>query len=143
MSNSFATPWTAACQTPLSMGFARQEYWSGLPFPSPGDLPNPGIEPASPVLEGRFFTAKPLREAHIYVISFYINFSIFIELVYIIETCWREWYTHLKIVMFSTNDSHFHQQMCPFCHIFASTRCHKPLTILPILICENLCLVIA
>ena len=40
----FATPWTVAHQAPLSMGFSRQEYWSGLPFPSPGDLPNPGIE---------------------------------------------------------------------------------------------------
>ena len=42
-----ATPWTVARQPPLSMGFPRQEYWSGLPFPSPGDLPNPGIEPMS------------------------------------------------------------------------------------------------
>ena len=41
----FATPWTVACQAPLSMGFSRQEYWSGLPFPPPGDLPDPGIEP--------------------------------------------------------------------------------------------------
>ena len=45
MSNFFATPWTVACQAPLSMGFSRQEYWSELPFPPPGDLPNPGIEP--------------------------------------------------------------------------------------------------
>ncbi|KAM7230968.1 hypothetical protein CapIbe_018458, partial [Capra ibex] len=41
------TPWTLARQAPLSMGFSRQEYWSGLPFPSPGDLPDPGIDPAS------------------------------------------------------------------------------------------------
>ena len=47
----FATPWTAACQAPLSMGFSRQEYWSGLPCPPPGDLPNPGIEPRSPTLQ--------------------------------------------------------------------------------------------
>ena len=46
----FVTPWTAAHQAPLSMGFSRQEYWSGLPFPSPGDLPDPGIEPRSPAL---------------------------------------------------------------------------------------------
>ena len=46
-----AIPWTVACQVPLSMGFPRQEYWSGLPFPSPGDVPNPGTEPASPVLQ--------------------------------------------------------------------------------------------
>ena len=47
---TLATPWTIACQAPLSMGFSRQEYWSGLPFPSPGDLPDPGIEPGSPAL---------------------------------------------------------------------------------------------
>ena len=47
----FATPWTVAQQVPLSMGFSRPEYWSGLPFPSPGELPNPGIEPRSPVLQ--------------------------------------------------------------------------------------------
>ena len=50
----FATPWTVARQVPLSMGFSRQEYWTGLPFPTPGDLPHPGIEPASPALAGRF-----------------------------------------------------------------------------------------
>ena len=47
------------CQAPLSMGFYRQEYWSGLPSPSPGDLPNPRIEPASPALVSRFFTTEP------------------------------------------------------------------------------------
>ena len=47
----FATLWTVASQALLSMGFSRQEYWSGLPFPSPGDLPNPGIEPQSPALQ--------------------------------------------------------------------------------------------
>ena len=47
----FATPWTVARLAPLSMGFPRQEYWSGLPFPSPGDLPDPGIEPESPPLQ--------------------------------------------------------------------------------------------
>ena len=54
-----ATPWTIAYQAPLSMGFFRQEYWSGLPFPSPGDLPDPGIESASLVLAGGFFTIEP------------------------------------------------------------------------------------
>ena len=58
MSNSFATPWTAY-QAPLSMGFSRQEYWSGLPCPPPEDLPDPGMEPASPTLAGRFFTTEP------------------------------------------------------------------------------------
>ena len=49
LSESFATPWAVAHQAPLSMGFPRQEYWSGLPFLSPGDLPHPGMEPTSPV----------------------------------------------------------------------------------------------
>ena len=62
MSSSFATPWTTAHQAPLSMGFPRQEYWSGLPIPSPGDLPRPGIEPASPALAGRFFTTESPRK---------------------------------------------------------------------------------
>ena len=58
----FASLWIVAHQAPLSMGFPRQEYWSGLPFPSPGDLCNPGIEPASlvsPALTGGFFTTEP------------------------------------------------------------------------------------
>ena len=59
MANSFATPWTAAHQAPLSMGFSRREYWSKLPFPSPGDLPDPGIEPGSPELAGELFTTEP------------------------------------------------------------------------------------
>ena len=54
-----ATPWTVAHQAPLSMGFPRQEYWSGLPFSSPGDLPDPGIKPASPPLAGGFLTTEP------------------------------------------------------------------------------------
>ena len=49
-----------ACQAPLSTGFPREEYWSGLPFPPPGDLPNPGTESMSPALAGRFFTTEPL-----------------------------------------------------------------------------------
>ena len=49
----FAVPWTVACQAPLSMGFSRQEHWSGLPFPSPGDLPNPGIKLTSLALQAR------------------------------------------------------------------------------------------
>ena len=58
----FVTLWTVPHQAPLSMGFSRQEYWSGLPFPFPGDLPNPGIKPmspASPALAGKLFTSEP------------------------------------------------------------------------------------
>ena len=62
MSDSFATPWTVARQAPLYMGFSRQKYWSGLPFPSPGDLPDPGIVPT---LASRFFTAESLGKSYI------------------------------------------------------------------------------
>ena len=56
---ALVTWWSVAHQAPLSMGFSRQEHWSGLPFPNQGDLPDPGIEPASPALAGRFFTTEP------------------------------------------------------------------------------------
>ena len=66
----FATPWAVACQAPLSMGFPRQEYWSGLPFPFPGDLSDPGMEPPSPALAGGFFTTKPPGEPFTCISSF-------------------------------------------------------------------------
>ena len=70
MSESFVTPWAMAHQALLSMEFYRQEYWSGLPFPSPGDLPDPGTEPASlvsPALAGGFFTTEPPgKPGHMY-----------------------------------------------------------------------------
>ena len=55
----FGTPWTVARQAPLSMGFSRQEYWSELPFPSPGDLPDPGIELGSPALQADALPSEP------------------------------------------------------------------------------------
>ena len=61
----FATPWTAAYQAPPSMGFSRQEYWSGVPLPSPGDLPDPGIEPRSPVLQMDSLLFEPPEKPHI------------------------------------------------------------------------------
>ena len=57
----FLTPWTVALWAPLSMGFSSQEYWSGLPLPLPGNLPDPGIESVSPVLVGGFLTTVPPR----------------------------------------------------------------------------------
>ena len=59
VSDSFATPWTVARQVPLSMEFSGQEYWSGLPFPTPGHLPNPEIKLESPALAGKSFTTEP------------------------------------------------------------------------------------
>ena len=56
---NFVTPWTVAYQAPLSMGLSRQGYWSGLPFPSPEDLPDPGIEPRSPILQPDALLSEP------------------------------------------------------------------------------------
>ena len=70
----FATPWTLAHQATLSMGFSRQEYWNGLPFPPPGALPDSGIKPTSfmsPALAGRFFTTSTTWEACYLAISQY------------------------------------------------------------------------
>ena len=64
----FVTPWTIAYQAPPSMGFSRQEYWSGLPFPSPGNLPNPGIEPRSPTLQTDALPSEPSGK------SFYVKY---------------------------------------------------------------------
>ena len=58
------TLWTVDLQVPLSMGFPEQEYWSELPFSSPGDLPDPGIEPGPPALASRFFTTEPPERLH-------------------------------------------------------------------------------
>ena len=59
------TPWTVAYQAPLSMGVSRQEYWSGLPLPSPGDLPDPGIEPGSPALQADALPSEPPGKSHL------------------------------------------------------------------------------
>ena len=67
MSDFFVTPWTVACQAPASMRFSQQEYWHGLPFPSPGDLPDPGIEPvssASPELQVGSFIVESWGKPH-------------------------------------------------------------------------------
>ena len=80
-SDSFAMPWTVAHQAPLSMVFPRQEYWGTLPFPSTGDLPGPGIEPASPALAGRFLTTEtpggPLTAESKFLISHRIVIKIY------------------------------------------------------------------
>ena len=69
----FAAPWTTAYQAPPSMGFSRLGYWSGLPFPSPGDLPNQEIEPRSPILKADALQSEPPGEIHIYM-EIYIFF---------------------------------------------------------------------
>ena len=67
MSDSFAIPWAAARQAPLSAGFFRLEFWTGLPFPPPGNLPYPGMEPPFPAVAGRFFTTELPGKSYIHV----------------------------------------------------------------------------
>ena len=71
MSDSLATPWSVAHQAPLSTGFPRQEYWSGLPFPSPGDLPDSGIKPTSPALQANSLPAEPPGKFPGYIVLLY------------------------------------------------------------------------
>ena len=81
----FATPWTVAHQAPLFMGFSRQEYWSGLPFPTPGGLPHLGSEPASftsPALAGRFFTTSTTWKAHVSIIVPIYTYIVFLYVPY-------------------------------------------------------------
>ena len=93
----FATPWTVAFQAPPSMGFSRQEYWSGLPFPSPGDLPNPGIEPGSPTLQADTLPSEPpgklmLRESsHKKTNTAWIHLHEISKIIKFIETESRMW----------------------------------------------------
>ena len=89
----FGTPWTVAHQAPPSMGFSRQEYWSGLPFPSPGDLPDPGIEPRSPALQADVLTSEPLKGV---LINCYQN-SFTKDLGYGCHTKGKKQYTPNKI----------------------------------------------
>ena len=69
---TLVTPWTTACQAPLSMAFSRQEYWSGVPFPSPRNLPDLGMESGSPALQEDSLLCEPLREACVYLPDLFI-----------------------------------------------------------------------
>ena len=69
----FATPWTVAHQIPLSLEFSRQEYWSRLPFPSPGDLPDLGIKPGSPALQAEALPSEPPGKANIVIEPAYVT----------------------------------------------------------------------
>ena len=79
----FVTSWTVACQAPLSKGFPREEYWSGLPFPSPWILFNPGVEPTSPALAGGLFTAEPPGKPCCFIL-------VFTNITVIISNSWFE-----------------------------------------------------
>ena len=106
----FATLWTVACQDPLPMGFSRQEYWSGLSFPLPGDLPNPGIKPTSfmsPALSSGFITTNTTWEVYIHRISYnsmqiYKSFKIKFKQFYIFNqtaSFFLSFFSHFKGIM--------------------------------------------
>ena len=79
------TPWTVACRAPLSMGFSRQEYWSGLPCPPPGHLPNPGTEPRSPALQADSLLSEPLGKPYLYIVSQFLYIIVYFEVALITE----------------------------------------------------------
>ena len=79
----FATPWTVAYQSPLSMEFSRQEYWSRLPFPSPGDLPDPGIEPGSPALQADALPSEPPGKQHTSLPALFLMVSFSLSTYYL------------------------------------------------------------
>ena len=94
----FVTSWTIACQAPTFMGFSRQEYWNGLPFPSPGDLPHPGIKPGSPALQADSLSSEPpgnLPICTILVTKFHIETNI---LVYLKPRAFSNWLLQFPIV---------------------------------------------
>ena len=110
------TPWTAAHQVPLSMRLSRQGYWSGSPFPSPGDLPNPGIEPRSPALQADSLPTelqgKPLLMAYYPVLTFSLSLlnSLFSELRSCADPFWCEcFWQHLLLLL-------------PCCHVLACSQ---------------------
>ena len=83
----FATLWAVAHQSPLSMEFSRQEYWSGFPFTPPGDLPNPGIEPTSPALASRSFTTAPPRKPSVITVNCWFILSVLFRIYFFLGSC--------------------------------------------------------
>ena len=121
MSDSFVIPWTVASQVTLSMGFPRQEYWSGLPFPSLRELPNPGIEPASPALAGGFFTNEPPGKPS-------TNLLPFVKMIYKLLSL----ITPLGLLFISLNFSYAHMIFFfppPVNLVFVSLICRVPFTV--------------
>ena len=107
MSNSFMTPWTVAHQAPLSMELSRQEYWSGQPFPSPGDLPDPEIEARSPALQVDSLPSEPLG-----LLALSIIFSL------VVNTCLGGDTMRLSKFCFS---SYFHPSTLAFMSLLSAT----------------------
>ena len=108
----FATPWTVAYQSPPSMGFSGQEYWSGLPFPSPEDLPDPGIEPGSPALQADALPSEPPSACIILNVLFKPRYICVILLISLIRKR-KEAYSAWPI-------AHCHCSNGPECNVYGS-----------------------
>ena len=112
VSRLFATPWTVAYQALPSMGFSRQEYWSGLPFPSPGDLPDPGTEPRSPALQAdalpseRPGKSKSKREYKIYFYHLIIHFKFRVQTCNNLKISLTGLLIHLNLISRSSEGKH-------------------------------------
>ena len=89
----FGIPWTIAYQAPQSMEFSRQEYWSGWPFPSPGDLPNPGIEPGFPALQADALPSEPPGTPRLAYIGAYLGIGLYLLSL-------RDWYYILHLFLY-------------------------------------------
>ena len=102
VSDTFVTPWTVASQSPTSMGFPRQEYWRGLLFPSPGDLSDPGMEPASPAWQADSLPLSHLESPIIDIIFTVLSRKVELDLCFtmlvkstIFQNKWIDWYTFI------------------------------------------------
>ena len=110
----FETPWTVAYQAPQSLEFSRQEYWSGLPLPSPGDLPNPGIKPGSPALQADALPSDPPGKHHTRIWHHYWLFMLHIPSLWLIYFVTESLYLLVPLIYFTYNSTtslcHFTRQ---------------------------------
>ena len=102
---TLATPWTVALQAPLSMGFPKQEYWSGLPFPSPGDLPDPGIESGPPELQVDSLPNEPLGSP-VLSCDHFIDVETEAQIAVISEIPFSMWYALVRVTVLSYSTNH-------------------------------------
>ena len=127
----FATPWTVAHQAPPSMGFSRQEYWSGLPFPSAGDLPNLGIEPRSPALQADALTSEPPGKPYRFFLKSHPQFNS-VQLLSCVQIFATPWIPACQASLSITNSQNLLKlmsikSMMPSSHLILC----RPLLLLP------------
>ena len=126
VAQSCPTPWTIAHQAPPSMGLSRQEYWSGLPFPSPGDLPDPGIEPRSPALQANALTSEPPSKLPFTTLGVFIYFAKILNTYTKHSLLWRHYYIIIDIYLPSCGPfyliTYIQSQISPLLFLAPETR---------------------